>query len=49
MNGVIEKLSSYQLLTNLLPGAFFTIAMKYFWGMSLPTDNIVLKPVLNGG
>ena len=41
MNGVIEKLGSYQLLTNLLPGAFFTIAMKYFWGMSLPTDNIV--------
>lgn len=41
MNGVIEKLGSYQLLTNLLPGAFFTIAMKYFWGMGLPTDNIV--------
>lgn len=41
MNGVIEKLGSYQLLTNLLPGAFFTIAMKYFWGTSLPTNNMV--------
>lgn len=40
MNGVIEKLGSYQLLTNLLPGAFFTIAMNYFWGVRIPADNL---------
>jgi len=40
MNSVFEKLGSYQLLTNLLPGAFFGLAIKYFLNMNLPSENI---------
>ena len=40
MNGIIEKLGSYQILTNLLPGAFFGLTLKFFFGLTLPTKNI---------
>ncbi len=40
MNNILEKLGSYQLLTNLLPGAFFGLAIKYFFNMDLPTENV---------
>lgn len=40
MNNVIEKLGSYQIVTNLLPGAFFGIALKFFFELSIPTENI---------
>lgn len=39
MKNIIEKLGSYQLLTNLLPGAFFVLALKFFFELSLPTEN----------
>lgn len=40
MNNVIEKLGSYQIMTNLLPGAFFVIALRFFFELALPTENI---------
>lgn len=40
MTSVIEKLDSYQIMTNLLPGAFFGIALRYFFELSLPIENI---------
>lgn len=40
MSNIIEKLGSYQILTNLLPGSFFGLALKFFFGLSLPTQNI---------
>lgn len=40
MNNVIEKLGSYQIMTNLLPGAFFGMALRFFFELSLPTENI---------
>ncbi|MBQ3513630.1 MAG: hypothetical protein IJA32_07515 [Lachnospiraceae bacterium] len=40
MNNVIEKLDSYQIMTNLLPGAFFGMALRFFFELSLPTGNI---------
>lgn len=40
MNNVIEKLGSYEIMTNLLPGAFLGIALRFFFELSLPTENI---------
>lgn len=40
MSGILEKLGSYQILTNLLPGAFFGLTLKFFWGLTFPTENI---------
>lgn len=40
MNNVIEKLGSYQIMTNLLPGAFFGMALRFFFELSFPTENI---------
>lgn len=40
MSGILEKLGSYQILTNLLPGAFFGLTLKFFLGLTLPTQNI---------
>lgn len=40
MSGILEKLSSYQILTNLLPGAFEGLALKFLCGQALPTENI---------
>lgn len=41
MSNILEKLDSYQILTNLLPGAFFVYIVKIFLEVSLPTDNVV--------
>jgi len=40
MGGFLEKLGSYQILTNLLPGAFFGLTLKFFFGLTLPTTNV---------
>ncbi len=40
MNGILKKLDSYQILTNLLPGAFFGLTLKFFVGLTPPTQNI---------
>ncbi len=40
MSSIIEKLDSYQILTNLLPGAFFVLTLKFFLGLNLSTQNI---------
>ena len=40
MSSILEKLGSYQILTNLLPGAFFGLTLKFFFGLTLPTKNI---------
>lgn len=39
MNNVIEKLGTYQIMTNLLPGAFFGMALRFFFELSLQTEN----------
>lgn len=40
MIGIIEKLNSYQILTNLMPGAFFGLGIKFLFGLMLPTQNV---------
>ncbi len=40
MGNVIEKLDSYQIMTNLLPGALLGIALRFSFKLSLPTENI---------
>ena len=40
MSSILEKLDSYQILTNLLPGAFFGMTLKIFFGLTLPTQNV---------
>ncbi len=39
MNQILEKLGSYQILTNLLPGSFFSLSLKFFFDINLPTEN----------
>lgn len=39
MSSIFEKLGSYQILTNLLPGAFFAFTLKLLFGLDLPTEN----------
>lgn len=39
MNSFIEKLGSYQIMTNLLPGIFFGIGLKLLIGITLPLQN----------
>ncbi|WP_195984222.1 hypothetical protein [Clostridium sp. D33t1_170424_F3] len=41
MSSILGKLDSYQLLTNLLPGAFFVFILKIFFETSFPTDNVM--------
>ncbi len=40
MSSILEKLGSYQILTNLLPGTFFGLILKFFFGLTLPTQNV---------
>ncbi len=40
MNIFFEKMGSYQILTNLLPGTFFILLFRYFFASTLPTQNI---------
>lgn len=46
MSEILKKLDSYQILTNLLPGAFFGIAIKFFFGLTLPAANIAEEIVV---
>lgn len=39
MNNFIEKLGSYQIMTNLMPGVFFGIGLKLLLGITLPIQN----------
>lgn len=41
MNNILGKLDSYQILVNLLPGAFFVYILKIFLAVSLQTDNVL--------
>lgn len=41
MSNIIEKLGAYQILTNLLPGIFFSLCLEFLFDISLPTENIV--------
>ena len=41
MGKFIEKLDSYELMTSLLPGAFFYISLKIFCGIEFPIENVV--------
>lgn len=40
MNSIIEKLGSYQIFTNLFPGAFFGLGLRFFFGLEFPTKNV---------
>ena len=40
MSNFVEKLGSYQIMTNLLPGIFFGIVLKLLLGITLPIQNI---------
>lgn len=40
MNNFIEKLGTYQIMTNLLPGVFFGTSLKLLLGITLPIENI---------
>ena len=40
MSSFLEKLGSYHILTNLLPGAFFMLTSRGFFGIGLPTANV---------
>lgn len=46
MGKFIEKLDSYELMTSLLPGAFFCISLKIFLGIEFPIENIVEEIVV---
>lgn len=46
MNGLVEKLDSFQILTNLLPGLFFRYALRLILGIDIPMDGIVEEMVL---
>ena len=39
MNNILEKLSSYQILINILPGAF-VVSMLRFLGLNIPTGDV---------
>ena len=40
MSNIFQKLGSYHILANLIPGAFFVISLNWLFGISIPTDNI---------
>lgn len=46
MGKFIEKLDSYELMTSLLPGAFFCISLKIFCGIEFPIENVVEEIVV---
>ena len=41
MNSILGKLSSYQILINIIPGAFFVWMLKFLFDLTLPLENIV--------
>lgn len=46
MSNVIEKLGSYQIITNLLPGAFFGIALEFILGIGITSLSVTEKIVI---
>lgn len=40
MDGILEKLDSYNILTNLLPGAFFVVGLRYLLSMEFPVKSV---------
>lgn len=40
MDGIVERLSSYDILNNLIPGAFFVMLCTWFDVFSLPVNNV---------
>ena len=40
MNSIINKLDSYEIMTNLIPGAFFVIVIKIYYVLDLPMENL---------
>ena len=40
MSYILDKLGSYQVLTNLLPGALFGLTIRFFFGLTIPTTNV---------
>ncbi len=40
MNSIIDKIGTYQILTNLFPGVFFSIGMKYMFGIDIFSNDI---------
>lgn len=40
MSNFIEKMGSYQIMTNLLPGVFFGMTLKLLLGIAMPVENI---------
>lgn len=40
MSNFIEKMGSYQIMTNLLPGVFCGMALKLLLGIAMPMENI---------
>ena len=46
MSAIIEKLDSYNILTNLLPGAFFCIMFNVIFGVSLASVNTLENVVM---
>lgn len=46
MSNVIEKLGSYQIITNLLPGTFFGIALELILGIGITSLSITEKIVI---
>lgn len=46
MSNVIEKLDSYQIMTNLLPGTFIGIALEFILGMGITSPSVTEKIVI---
>lgn len=40
MNNIVEKIGSYQIFTNLFPGGFFVLGLRFFFNLEFPTKNI---------
>ena len=41
MKSLLEKISSYNLLTNFIPGVFFFTGLKYLCGINIPTEDTI--------
>lgn len=46
MEGILEKLDSYNILTNLLPGAFFLVGLRLLMGLEFQTKSVAEEIVL---
>jgi len=41
MDGVLSKMDSYEILTNLLPGAFFVIGLNFVFDLNVLSENLL--------